>query len=51
MIVPDKDHIAIGADQNGHVGDQRNGFEREHGGNGYEQRHNEGEDILRFAQA
>ena len=40
-----------GADLNGHVGDKRDGFEREHGGNGYGQRNDEGEDVLRFAKA
>ena len=49
--VPDKEEIAIGAYLNGHVGDKRDGFEREHGGNGYGQRNDEGEDVLRFAQA
>ena len=49
--VPDKEEIVIGADLNGQVGDKRDGFEREHGGNGYGQRNDEGEDVLRFAQA
>ena len=49
--VPDKEEIVKGADLNGHVGDKRVGFEREHVENGYEQRHDEGEDVLRFAQA
>ena len=49
--VPDKEDIVIGADLNGQVGYKRDGFEREHGGNGYGQINDEGEDVLRFAQA
>ena len=48
--VPDKEEIVIGAGLKRHVGDHRDGFEREHRGNGYGQRNNEVEDILRFAQ-
>ena len=40
-----------GADLNGHVGGTRTGFEREHGGNSWGDRHAEGEEILQFAQA
>ena len=38
------------ADLNDHVEDQRDDFEREHGGNGYVQMNNEEEDLLRFTQ-
>ena len=48
--VPDNEEIEIEAGLNGHIGDQRDGFEREHGGNGYWRRNNEGTDILRIAQ-
>ena len=41
----------ISADLNAHVEDQRDDFERELGGNGYGQIHNEGEDFLRFSQS
>ena len=41
----------IGTDLNGHVGGTRTGFEQEHGGNSWGDRHAEGEEIVQFAQA
>ena len=49
--IPGQEDICIGADQNGHVGGTRTGFEREHGGNSWGDRNAEGEEILQFAQA
>ena len=43
--------ILIGADLNGHVGRDRSGFEQEYGGHSFGDRNEEGEDVLRFAQA
>ena len=41
----------IGADLNGHVGETRTRYEREHGGNSWGDRNAKGKDILQFAQA
>jgi hypothetical protein len=41
----------IGGDLNGHVGTVRGGFDRVHGGFGYDEQNQEGEDILNFAIA
>ena len=38
------------ADLNAHVEDQRDDFEKEHGGNGYGRINNEEEDLLRFTE-
>ena len=46
-----EEEIIIGADLNGHVGRDRSGFEQEHGGHSFGDRNEEGEDVLRFAQA
>jgi Endonuclease-reverse transcriptase len=43
--------LFIGGDFNGHVGTIRGGFERVHGGFGYGEQNQEGEDILNFAIA
>ena len=43
--------IIIGADLNGHVVRDRSGFEQEHGGHSFGDRNEEGEDVLRFAEA
>jgi hypothetical protein len=43
--------LFIGGDLNGHVGTVRGGFERVHGGFGYVEQNQEGEDILNFAIA
>ena len=45
------EEIFIGADINGHVGRDRSGFEQEHGGHSFGDRNEEGEDVLRFAEA
>ena len=45
------EEIIIGADLNGHVGRDRSGFEQEHGGHSFGDRNEEGEDVLRFAEA
>ena len=45
------EEIIIRADLNGHVGRDRSGFEQEHGGHSFGDRHEEGEDVLRFAEA
>ena len=46
-----EEEIIIGADLNGHVGRDRRGFEQEHRGHSFGDRNEEGEDVLRFAQA
>ena len=46
-----EEEIIIGAYLNGHVGRDRSGFEQEHGGHSFGDRNEEGEDVLRFAQA
>jgi hypothetical protein len=43
--------LFIGRDLNGHVGTIRGGFERVHGGFGYAEQNQEGENILNFAIA
>ena len=45
------EEIIIGADLNGHVGRDMSGFEQEHGGHSFGERNEEGDDVLRFAQA
>ena len=46
-----EEEIIIGAYLNGHVGRDRSGFEQEHGGHSFGDRNEEGEDVLRLAQA
>ena len=46
-----EEEINIGACLNGHVGRDRGGFDQEHGGHSFGDRNEEGEDVLRFAQA
>jgi hypothetical protein len=50
-VVPSSEKLFIGGDLNGHVGTVRGGFERVHGGFGYGEQNQEGEDILNFAIA
>ena len=45
------DEIIKGADLTGHMGRHRSGFEQEHRGHSFGDRHEEGEDVLIFAQA
>ena len=47
----EKDKILIGADPNRHIGRGNTGYERWHGGFGYEERNQEGGNILEFTQA
>ncbi|KAK9140474.1 hypothetical protein Scep_010155 [Stephania cephalantha] len=49
--IPLDENVFIGGDLNGHVGASKDGFERVHGGFGYENRNEEGESILEFATA
>ena len=49
--VPINEKLFIGGDLNGHVGTTREGFEKVHGGFGYGNRNQEGEEILNFAIA
>jgi hypothetical protein len=49
--VPSSEKLLIGGDLKGHVGTVRGGFERVHGGFGYGEQNQEGEDILNFAIA
>jgi hypothetical protein len=49
--VSSSEKLFIGGDLNGHVGTVRGGFERVHGGFGYDEQNQEGEDILNFAIA
>lgn len=49
--VPNNEKLFIGGDLNGHVGIRREGFEKVHGGFGYGDRNQEGEEILNFAVA
>ncbi|XP_065313450.1 craniofacial development protein 2-like [Gordionus sp. m RMFG-2023] len=50
LMNPD-DLIIIGGDLNAHVEKTRDSYKRHHGGFGYEERNDEGEHILKFAQA
>ena len=47
----EKDKIVIGADLNGHIGRGNTGYERWHGGFGYGEKNQEGDNILEFTQA
>ncbi|KAJ3706103.1 hypothetical protein LUZ61_009808 [Rhynchospora tenuis] len=49
--VPNSEKLSIGGDFNGHVGKTSGGFERVHGGFGYGDRNQEGEDFLNLAIA
>jgi hypothetical protein len=49
--VPSSEKLFIKGDLNGHVGTARGGFERVHGGFGYGEQNQEGEEILNFAIA
>jgi hypothetical protein len=49
--VSSSEKLFIGGDLNGHVGTVRGGFDRVHGGFGYDEQNQEGEDILNFAIA
>ena len=46
-----EERVAIGGDLNGHVGEDRLGYERYHGGRGFGSRNNDGQRILSFAEA
>jgi hypothetical protein len=46
--VSNSEKLFIGGDLNGHVGTVRRGFERVHGGFGYGEQNQEGENILNF---
>jgi len=49
--LPVREKVIVGANLNGHVGADRGGYERNHGGHGHGLRNAEGESILRMAQA
>ena len=49
--VPASEKLFIGGDLNGHIGTTNEGFEEVHGGFGYGDKNQEGEDILNFAIA
>ena len=49
--IPSSEKLVVGADLNGHVGENRAGFERHIDGCGYGTRNEQGEAILRMAQA
>ncbi|EPB68568.1 hypothetical protein ANCCEY_12338 [Ancylostoma ceylanicum] len=48
---PEGDYITIAGDFNGHVGQDRGGSERVHGGRGFGKRNQEGERIIELAEA
>ncbi|EYC25573.1 hypothetical protein Y032_0011g1280 [Ancylostoma ceylanicum] len=47
--IGDEEVLLLGGDLNGHVGEEREGFNRWHGGYGYGMRNEEGQRILEFA--
>jgi hypothetical protein len=49
--VSNSEKLFIGEDLNGHVGTVRGGFEIVHGGFGYDEQNQEGEDVLNFTIA
>ena len=51
LDIPEKEMVMLGGDLNGHVGEDKDGFEGVHGGKGYGNRNEEGEMILEFAVA
>jgi hypothetical protein len=48
--IPATEHLVMGADMNGHVGTDINGYEGVHGGHGYGIRNEEGDRFLEMAQ-
>ncbi|EYC34276.1 hypothetical protein Y032_0001g336 [Ancylostoma ceylanicum] len=48
---PEGDYITVAGDFNGHVGQDRKGFERVHGGRGFGRRNQEDERIVELAKA
>ena len=46
-----EESVFVCGDMNGHVGCDQEGFESEHGGNGFGKRNTEGEMLLEFAMA
>ncbi|EPB69224.1 hypothetical protein ANCCEY_11693 [Ancylostoma ceylanicum] len=48
---PESDYLTIGEDFNGHVGQDRKGFKRVHGGRGFGIRNQDGERIVDMAEA
>ncbi|EYC10484.1 hypothetical protein Y032_0055g2580 [Ancylostoma ceylanicum] len=48
---PEGDYITVAGDFNGHVGQDRKGFERVHGGRVFGRRNQEGERIVELAEA
>ncbi|EYC35681.1 hypothetical protein Y032_1001g3350, partial [Ancylostoma ceylanicum] len=49
--VPKSDYLTIGGDFNGHVGRDKTGFERMHGGRGFGSLNQDGERIIESAEA
>jgi len=49
--IPDDETLLLGGDLNGHVGQNKGGAGKCHGGRGYGTRNDEGERILEFAEA
>ncbi|XP_050521633.1 uncharacterized protein LOC126894562 [Daktulosphaira vitifoliae] len=47
--VPGNEDVVIGGDMNGHIGNERRGYERVHGGYGFSGKNEAGERILDFA--
>ena len=47
--IPDTEHVSMAGDLSGHIGTNRQGFERWHGGNGYGQLTEEGRVIMQRA--
>jgi hypothetical protein len=48
---PEEERVVIAGDLNGHVGEETNGYNGTHGGRGVGVRNEDGETILRFAEA
>ncbi|EPB69899.1 hypothetical protein ANCCEY_11008 [Ancylostoma ceylanicum] len=48
---PESDYLTVGADSNGHAGQDRKGFERVHGGRGFGIRNQDRERIVDMAEA
>lgn len=49
--IPERDSVILGADLNGHVGSQMDGFDGVHGGFGFGTRNSEGLRVLDFADS
>ena len=49
--LPEDEQVIIGADLNGYIGKENEGYEQWHGGYNYAARNVEGEEILEFSQA